>query len=110
MKEYIEVLKQVIDFGPIDKVDDSTDPPSSLIKELYDEGLVDAIDDSSFDGLAYMDVKITMYGRQWLENQTFKAVGSEKLQSEDIIVLKPNFMGLGLNLNALWRKWFSKKT
>ena len=27
---------------------------------------------------------------------------------EDMIELKPNFMGLGLNLNAIWRKIFSK--
>lgn len=30
--------------------------------------------------------------------------------TEDIIELKPNFMGVGINLNALWRKIFKDKT
>ena len=46
----------------------------------------------------------------------FKAKGNEAVaksnqaqkENEDIIDLKPNFMGLGLNLNALWRKFFGK--
>lgn len=29
---------------------------------------------------------------------------------EDIIDVKPNFMGIGLNFNALWRKIFNKPT
>jgi len=29
---------------------------------------------------------------------------------EDIIDVKPNFMGIGLNFNALWRKLFNKRT
>lgn len=38
------------------------------------------------------------------------SVEQKTLQSakEDIVELKPNFMGLGLNLNALWRKLFGK--
>ena len=29
---------------------------------------------------------------------------------EDVVELKPNFMGLGLNLNALFRRLFRKRT
>ncbi|WP_180926095.1 hypothetical protein, partial [Vibrio parahaemolyticus] len=29
--------------------------------------------------------------------------------SEDIVEFKPNFYGIGLNLNALKRKWFPKR-
>lgn len=28
---------------------------------------------------------------------------------EDIVELRPNFMGLGVNINALWRKFFVRK-
>ncbi|HIF9256003.1 TPA: hypothetical protein ACX6Q6_003013 [Photobacterium damselae] len=31
------------------------------------------------------------------------------LSNEDIIEFKPNFYGIGFNLNALKRKWFSKR-
>lgn len=41
-----------------------------------------------------------------------KPVPPAKAPSEDLIDLKPNFCGIGLNLNALWRRvrhWFGRK-
>jgi hypothetical protein len=32
-----------------------------------------------------------------------------KATNEDVIDIKPNFMGLGLNINALIKKFFKKK-
>jgi hypothetical protein len=29
---------------------------------------------------------------------------------EDVVELKPNFMGFGINLRALWRKFLGKET
>lgn len=38
-------------------------------------------------------------------------VPSDKVKSEeDIVDIKPNFMGIGLNLNALFRRLFRKRT
>jgi hypothetical protein len=38
-------------------------------------------------------------------------VPADKVEhQEDIVDLKPNFMGLGLNLNALCRRLFGKRT
>ena len=38
-----------------------------------------------------------------------KNVYATASSAEDIIELKPNFMGLGININALYRKFFGKK-
>ena len=37
-----------------------------------------------------------MYGRTWLEDREGQ---------EDIVDLKPSFMGMAVNLNAAWRKF-----
>ena len=47
-------------------------------------------------------------GEQYLTNPP-AANGSSSDSQEDIIELKPNFMGLGINLNALWRYLKKKK-
>ncbi|MCH2177062.1 MAG: hypothetical protein MK193_15170 [Lentisphaeria bacterium] len=33
-----------------------------------------------------------------------------QIPNEDVLELKPNFMGFGINLRSLWRKFVSKKT
>ena len=52
---------------------------------------------------------LSFKGEQYLD----KISANEEITSEiqkDIVELKPNFMGLGLNLNALWRWWKKRKT
>jgi len=49
-----------------------------------------------------------MNGRQWLIKQATETPIEKDTHREDIVDLKPNFMGLGINLNALFR-WFHRK-
>lgn len=39
-----------------------------------------------------------------------KKISARQIPVEDIVEIKPNFMGIGLNLNALWRKLFNEQT
>ena len=48
-------------------------------------------------------------GEQYLQNISSEDNAVSKTQ-EDIIDLKPNFMGLGVNLNALLRWWKKRKS
>jgi|TARA_B110000093_G_scaffold100595_1_gene108138 hypothetical protein len=96
MDEHVNLLRGLIKNGPIERVDGSLGPPVAIVKELVNEGLVKAIDASSFDGPSYLGVEITMYGRTWLEDREGQ---------EDIVDLKPSFMGMAVNLNAAWRKF-----
>ncbi|QBG48453.1 hypothetical protein EGM51_13995 [Verrucomicrobia bacterium S94] len=54
---------------------------------------------------------LTYEGEQYLESLASKNTNSENSPKEDIIELKPNFMGIGINLNALirWRKTKNKQ-
>lgn len=72
-----------------------------ILKELYDIGYVEAADACSDDGLCYLGPRITMLGREWLAAQEST---EDKGESEDIVELKPNFFGFGLNLRALFRR------
>lgn len=111
MREHADILHIIVDRGVIERVNDSSDIDVSLVKELDDAGLVDAADACSLDGLEYLDVKPNFSGRHWLTEFDAKLDLSRRESSaEDIVDVKPNFMGIGLNLNALFRKLFSRKT
>ena len=44
------------------------------------------------------------------DNEVDTKSKSQELKDDDIVELKPNFMGFGLDLRALWRKCFSHRT
>ena len=57
--------------------------------------------------LVFVQNGLSFKGEQYLNSITSNEKTTLETQ-EDIIELKPNFMGLGLNLNALlrwWKKW-----
>lgn len=110
MKEHAELLRSIINKRGVERVDESSDIDVSLVKELYDSGLIEAIDACSDDGLEYLDVKPNLSGRQWLADFEAESRPLPTTSMEDIVDVKPNFMGVGLNLNALYRKIFKKKT
>jgi len=109
MEEYLKALKYLESNSQIERVDESTLNLSvHILKELYEINLVDAIDCCSKSGLVFLEPKINMNGRQWLIKQATETPIEKDTHREDIVDLKPNFMGLGINLNALFR-WFHRK-
>ncbi len=62
---------------------------------------------NSWYDLVVVQGGLSYKGEQYLINPPVVSSTSSEAQ-EDIIELKPNFMGLGINLNALWR-YFKKK-
>lgn len=108
MKDHADILRILINNGCIERVDGSTDIDVSLVKELYEGGLVQAIDASTLDGPEYLDVKPNLKGREWLANFEAEKGCQPASPVDDIVDIKPNFMGIGLNINALFRKLFKK--
>ncbi|MDN3699629.1 hypothetical protein QWY97_20185 [Vibrio cortegadensis] len=53
--------------------------------------------------LGFIAPKINIKGKEWLAAQEsiYRAL---KEPQEDMIEVKPNFMGLGINFNAVYRK------
>lgn len=58
----------------------------------------------------FLSLKINLSGREWLQAKLSDKSKEVPQQTEDVIEAKPNFMGFGLNLNALWRKIRGNKT
>ena len=61
---------------------------------------------SSDVGDCFLEPRITLCGREWLELKKNEAT-TNKTQ-ENIIEIKSNFMGLSLNLNALFHRFRRK--
>ncbi len=110
MDEIIKTLQYLELNGEVDKVDNSSYLDIQVVKELEEAGLVEAINVSNLDETAYLKVRINIRGREWLKEQLISEAPALKEASDDIVEVKPNFMGIGLNLNAMWKKWFKRKT
>lgn len=108
MDNYIEALEFLIENPNINTINDSTSEIDvKVIKELHDKGLINAIDCCTKSGLSFLTPQINLNGKEWLASKKQHQSSSSGV-TEDIIDLKPNFMGFGVNLNALFR-WFSRK-
>lgn len=102
MDEHASLLRYLISNPNVSIVSESSkDADVRVLKELYNRGHVEAADACGDDGLCYLEPRITMQGREWLEvYESPKAIDGD----EDIVELKPNFFGFGLNLRALLRR------
>lgn len=102
MDEHSSLLRYLITNPNISIVNESSSEVDvRILKELLDIGYVEAADACSDDGLCYLEPRITMQGREWLAAQ---GNTEDKGDPEDIVELKPNFFGFGLNLRALFRR------
>ena len=108
MDEYIEALEFLIENPNINTVNETTSLLDvHVVKELHDNGLIDAIDCCSKSGISFLEPKINMNGKEWLASKKQKEI-TAKASNEDVIDVKPNFMGVGINLNAVFRRFRRK--
>ncbi|WP_025562385.1 hypothetical protein [Psychromonas sp. SP041] len=104
MDTHIATLNKLISVGGVDKIDSSSDYDLSIIEDLLNSQYIDATAHRPLSGsFTYFHVKANLNGREWLSNSV-----NQSSPAEDIIELKPNFMGLGINLNALLRMFKRK--
>lgn len=66
MNDYIRILELGSRGALPDSVDRSSDLPITVIRELLDAGYLTAIDASSKDGIAFLEPRITLAGREYL--------------------------------------------
>lgn len=101
MKAYKLILEYLIENPNIDSINESSELDIGTFKEMVNSGLVSGMNACSDLGDCFLEPKITFRGREWLESKKSESV--VKAPQEDIVEIKPNFMGMGLNLNALYR-------
>ena len=67
MKEHLEILKNAADKLLPEQIDETSEIPVEIVSELIDAGYLKAIDASSFEGTVYLQTKITLEGREYLD-------------------------------------------
>ncbi|KVX00978.1 hypothetical protein [Shewanella frigidimarina] len=108
MNSHVTTLSKLISEGVVTKIDSSSDYELSTIEDLLNSGYINATPSRPISGdFSYFNVKVNLVGKEWFESQ--KAKFDLSLSTgDDIVDLKPNFMGIGLNLNALYHRFRRK--
>lgn len=66
MKEHIRILELASRGALPDQIDENSDISVIIVRELVQAGYITAIDATSFDGITYLDLHITIPGREYL--------------------------------------------
>ena len=66
MKEHLKILQLAPEKKLPEQIDESSEISVELASELIDAGYLKAIDTSSFDRTAFLQAKITVQGREYL--------------------------------------------
>lgn len=66
MKTHIDLLDELIANGPIKMIDKDSKYSVVVVEEMFNEGLIEAVEHRPHTGVKYLDVKITLAGREWL--------------------------------------------
>ncbi|WP_421794146.1 hypothetical protein [Hydrocarboniphaga effusa] len=73
MNEHLRILDLATRNALPAEIDDQSDPSAQIFRELLDAGYVTAIDASSFDGEAFLNPRITLAGREYLNERQAEA-------------------------------------
>ena len=85
MEEHIRILELASRGELPDQIDENSNIPVLIVRELFQAGYLTANDTTSFDGIAYMDLHITIPGREYLQRlQQREADAPEKELISDI--------------------------
>lgn len=95
----------ILDLAAQGKLPESVDSASNLsitaVQELVDAGYLKAIDASSFDGVAYMEPKITLTGREYLA-QLRERIGGKQMGAKK---LKERPLGVATGVSEVTDPW-----
>ncbi|KXO10077.1 hypothetical protein AKG98_861 [Moritella sp. JT01] len=101
MEAHKLILEYLIENPNVESINESSEIDIVTFKEMINHKLVSGMNACSDIGDCFLEPRITFRGREWLESKKVELVSKEP--QEDVVELKPNFMGIGLNLNALYR-------
>lgn len=90
--EFQRILEAAANQTLPDEIDESSEYSVSVVKELVESGFLNAADVCSDDGDAYLEPRITLSGREYLE--------SLKIKSNSVVGRKPTVRGFAKPLLA----------
>jgi len=82
MREHLRILELAAKGSLPRTIDSASDLPIEVVQELIEAGHLKAIDASSHDGLAYLEPKITLTGREYLAELTSRKM-QDKMQRNE---------------------------
>lgn len=68
MDTHKQILRNLVDKKFPKNIDSENFPEINIFRELYERGLVAAIDARNFNGERFLETRITMEGRQFLDD------------------------------------------
>ncbi len=107
LSSHREILEKAVSGELPDRVDKNSDVSAEIVRDLVNDGYLEAVDACSMDGLEYLEPKITLLGREYLnslDNRAREASISGKFSK---IGLRALDWGLGI-LAGLIIAWLSK--
>jgi hypothetical protein len=104
LREGVEVLETLRDTRQTVVLQDQT------LIELFAKHLRVEVSTFHFDKVEVVNVlaqiRAALFSNaQMLANMPFKSSTMKAEGSEEVIMLQPNFYGVGINLRSLWRRW-----
>lgn len=84
MKQHLKILELAAEKKLPEQIDETSELPVEIVAELIEAGYLKAIDASSFDGTAYFQSKITLLGREYLNELKSKIEEQKKMPESRI--------------------------
>lgn len=84
MDQHLKILQFAASKNLPEQLDENSEFPIDVVSELIDAGYLKAIDASSFDGTAFLEPKITLYGREYIKELESQAEGKREMPSTNI--------------------------
>jgi len=82
LSEHREILEMSVSGELPDRIDEDSDVSAEAVRDLVKDGYLEAADACSKDGLEFLDPKITILGREYLNDlnqRAYEASASGKL-------------------------------
>jgi len=89
--DHQRILEAAANLTLPDEIDESSEHSVSVVRELVESGFLDAADACSDDGDAYLEPRITMLGRQYLESLKLRSDPTDEPSTIFMGIAKPVF-------------------
>lgn len=73
LSNHKEILQEAASNDLPDRINGESETPVEIVRELIEDGLLKAIDDSDKDGIEYIEPRITVAGREYLNHLNQRA-------------------------------------
>ena len=110
MEKHQNILDSLASNNFPSQIDENNFPLINIFKELYEVGYVKAVDASSYDGICYMEPRITLAGREYLKKLTSpvdcttQSISIGTLSAKNLQVGNNNNLNINISIQEIVEK------